>query len=235
MDIEMSSSTVLNINSFEVVDAPAVVSTPSTIPPASGVTVVEPPAATAPDTTEATETTDIVEVANGALASLPVLVTPVTPVAPVAVNDRADLSREELAEIALEEIGWYYSTPSGSKDPAVRQARRVIKALLDTLPKKRRAAISLTFSKRCPSKLLAKATTRSVRLIVQIYKKRHGGGVRQLERAVKCEGSEVLWYLEDRADRLFRAAMVLYRRARGNAPSLVPPTWRARLATGGVS
>jgi hypothetical protein len=197
MKNENSSSNVLNIDSFEVGTAP------STIPPASGVSVVEQPATTT------------APLGLGLGFGF---------VAPVADNDQTVLSRDELAEIALEEIGWYYSARSRSKDPETRRARLTIKALLATLPKKRRAAISLTFSKRCPSKLLAKVTTRSVRLLVQLYTKRRGGGVRQLERDVKREGSEVLWFLEERADELFRRAMVFYRRARGNAPSLVPQT-----------
>jgi hypothetical protein len=132
------------------------------------------------------------------------------------------LALAELTEIALEEIGWYYSSRSRSKDPATRQARRTIKTWLATLPKKRRAAISLTFAKRCPSRLLAKATTRSVRLLIQLYTKKHGGGVRMLERLVKREGSEVLWDLEERADELFRRAIIVYRRARGNVASVIP-------------
>jgi len=76
---------------------------------------------------------------------------------------------------------------------------------------------------------------RAFRLLVQLYTKRHGGGVRQLERAVTREGSEVLWYLEERADDLFRRAMVFYRRARGNAASLIPQTSSSPVAEGSLS
>ena len=157
--------------------------------------------------------------------------TPDLALAPVVAASDAVVARFALAEltaIAEEEIGWFYSHRfrSRSKDRASVAARRTIKAWIATLPKKRRAALSLAFSRRCPSPLLASVTTRSVVLLVRLYAKKYSAPQRKLvgrlEEHVGVEGSRALWRLEARADELFRRAVLAYRRARGNVASVVP-------------
>jgi hypothetical protein len=164
----------------------------------------------------------------------PAIVAPVVAPAPTAIvvtddTPAARAARAELTATAREEVAWFLS-PCRSKAAGAVQARRTIRGWLATLPKRHRAALSLTFSNRCLSRRLDKATTRSVPLLVQLYAKKYGtpkySVVKVIERQVKCEGCEVLWDLETRADLLFRRAVILYRRARGDGPSVIP--WNAK-------
>ena len=154
------------------------------------------------------------------------VVAPASTTALVAADTpAAQAARDELTAIAREEVAWYFS-PCRSKVPGAMQARRIIRAQLATLAKRHRAALSLTFSSRCLSRKLDKATTRSVPLLVQLYARKYGtpkySVVKVMERRIQCDGCEVLWDLETRADLLFRHAVILYRRARGDGPSVIP-------------
>jgi hypothetical protein len=161
------------------------------------------------------------------LVDVPPAVVAPAPTSAVVTDDTpaARAALAELTAIAREEVAWFFS-PCRSKVPGAIQARRTIRAWLATLAKRHRAALSLTFSSRCLSRKLDKATSRSVPLLVQLYAKKHGtpkySVVKVMERRIQCDGCEVLWDLETRADLLFRHAVVLYRRARGDGPSVIP-------------